>query len=101
MGAYGVVKKDNFSWKSKHDLKYYKQNENLRRYFCSTCGSFMLSIHSLDTAHCYLSLGSLDTHDGIEIKYQQFTQSKVPWFHTDGVLESYNETPDWLRERTT
>lgn len=101
MGAYGVVKKNEFTWKKSDELKCYQQNENLQRYFCASCGSFILSIHSLDKVHHYLSLGSLDSHDNIEIKYQQFSKSKVPWFHSDEEIDSYDESPDWLRERAT
>ncbi len=100
MGAYGMVRKSEFSWLSGEEvLKTFRQNNNLERFFCSNCGSFLLSVHGLDSVNCYLSLGSLDCHEGIEISYQQFTDSKVPWLELDSSLESHREWPSWIHER--
>ena len=100
MGAYGAVRRDQFEWASGEALlKTYAQNKQSKRLFCSNCGSCVLSYHDLAPDFYYLSLGCLDSDQSIEIKYQQFTASKVDWVKLDASVEQYDRYPKWIVEK--
>jgi len=97
MGAYGTVRRDQFEWTSGEGLlKTYAQTEQSNGLFCSNCGSYVLSCHDLAPDYLYLSLGCLDSDQGIEIKYQQFTASKADWVKLDAAVEQYERFPKWI-----
>ena len=100
MGAYGAILRENFKWTNGEALlKTYQQNESSNRMFCSTCGSCVVSFHDLAPEYLYLSLGCLDSHDNIDIEYQQFTASKAKWVKLDPGIDQYEEYPKWIYER--
>lgn len=100
MGTYGTVPKNLFRWVQGKDLiSTYQQNENLKRMFCSQCGSFLAGTHDLDLNNIFISLGSLDSNADIEIQYQQFINSKAEWVKLDKNIKFHEEWPKWVYEK--
>jgi len=101
MGAYGAIARKHFRWLTgEDDTRAYQQNEHLQRVFCSNCGSFLLSVHALDTVNCYVSLGCLDSGENINIEYYQYAGSKAAWLDLNCKIECHEEWPndDWPNE---
>lgn len=100
-GTYGTVPKDDFKWLQGEELlSNFNQNENLQRSFCSLCGSFIKSVHKLDPANVFISIGCIETTiDDLKIEYQQFTESKAPWHRLDSGIKSHEKWPKWALER--
>jgi len=100
MGAYGTIPKENFSWtEGESVISTYQQNKNLKRMFCSICGSFIAGIHDLDPVNIFISLGSLDSEVNFEIEYQQFINSKANWVQLDASIKLHSEWPQWVYEK--
>lgn len=93
--TYGTAHKDNFRWLSGEDnLRSYSPTEDTVRYFCETCGSFLLSTHYLAPDHVYISMGTLDTPVGECMQSHQFTKDQPGWDMQTDALPRYGVWPD-------
>lgn len=96
-GTYGTIARSKFTWLAGENLlQTYQQNKFLRRKFCSSCGSFMISLHDLDPSNIFISLGCLDSVDNINIDYQQFVDSKANWVSLDKSVKQHSDWPEWV-----
>lgn len=80
-------------------ISTYQQNHHTARLFCSHCGSNLVSTHILTDDTVYVSLGSLDDTKGINIEYQQFTESKAGWVNIDSGVAAHDEWPELIKAR--
>ena len=93
--AYGTSDRSDFSWTDGASmLSKVQPTPSTTRYFCSGCGSFLLSEHILDPNEVYISLGTLDGQQDLSILYHQFTGSQAPWYQISDWLPQYAEWPD-------
>jgi len=100
MAAYGAVQRSDFAWANGEGLLHtYQQNELSNRVFCSKCGSCVVSHHDLAPDFYFVSLGCLDSHNEIDIEYQQFVASKAEWVNLDPTIEQCEAYPEWVFER--
>ena len=98
-GVYGTVAKHSLVWETGQALiKEYKQSQQTTRMFCSTCGSYLASTHTLTPDLIYLSLGCLESDDIKQINYQQFTASKASWVTVRGDIPAHEDWPDWMEK---
>lgn len=51
--------------------------------------------HIAEPDHCFITLGTLDEHDNIEIEYHQFAESAASWEQINDDLPKY---PGWSDE---
>jgi hypothetical protein len=92
--TYGSIDKSRFKWTDgESGLSQYQPTSSTTRYFCSKCGSFLLSEHVLEPKKVYVSLGTLDRHEDLDILYHQFVDSKAPWYAIHDDLPKHNEWP--------
>lgn len=94
-GAYGSVVRSEFTWtKGQSVLAQFSPTEFTIRYFCSACGSFLLTEHSAEPDNVFVSLGSLDTEIVAKPTYLQFTEEAPKWALNDRELLTYKGWPD-------
>jgi len=94
-GAYGSASRSQFVWiKGDQLLSTYKPTADSRRHFCSSCGSFLLTEHTIEPDNVFISLGSLDKATELKLEYHQFTKSKAKWNIRDNNLPEFTEWPD-------
>ena len=74
-------------------LKKFSLNEQFSKYFCSRCGSTLMTFHSQVPGYYHLSLGNLDDDANIAIEYHQFVDSKASWHSIDDGLSQYSGWP--------
>lgn len=88
-GAYAGVDKNDFKWLRQDSVKRFEVTALLSKYFCSHCGSTLLTHHLADAQMFYLSLGCLEDAPEVELKYHQFVDSKASWYHIHDNLPQY------------
>ena len=87
VSAFSVLKGDEY-------FSYYQSSENVRRSFCSKCGSRMTYEYKFDKT-IWVSAGSLDFDPGIKAKSHMFTGSKAPWHEINDNLEQHKGFPNY------
>lgn len=60
-----------------------------RRAFCSNCGSYMVFTTQDCPAEVSVNTASLDDPDAFPPRMHIFAESRIPWFHTDDDLPTY------------
>ncbi|MFT5219291.1 MAG: hypothetical protein ACI87H_001428 [Gammaproteobacteria bacterium] len=91
--AYASVAIEDLHWRRGEErLKKFTLNEQLSKYFCSRCGSTLMTFHSQVPGFYHLSLGNLDDDQNIAIEYHQYVDSKASWERIDDGLTQY---PGW------
>lgn len=94
-GSYGEVRNSSFEWIQGENLvNIYSQSENTDRCFCSSCGSFLVTIYKPEPDVVYVSLGSLHDASNIQMNYHQFFGSRVKWCEIQDELQKYGGWPD-------
>ncbi len=94
-GAYGGVPSENLIWtQGKDQLNEFKVTEVLKKYFCNTCGSTLITRHQSWPDYAFFSLGCLDGDLKVSIKYHQFVASKANWVKICGDTKQFDEWPD-------
>ena len=58
---YTKVKKENFKFSKKKNLKWFNSSKNFKRGFCSNCGSSLFFQSRLSNSEIAISSGSLDS----------------------------------------
>lgn len=92
--AYVGVQCDEFKWLQGEALvKKFEVTEWLSKFFCSACGSTLVTHHRSDPDMLYLSLGSLKDDPPIDLEYHQFVGSKASWHQIHDSLPQYEEWP--------
>ena len=86
MSAFSILKGTEY-------LSYYQSSKNVRRSFCSNCGSKITFEHKHEKT-IWISAGSLDFDPGIKVKSQMFTDSKAPWHDIDNDIEQHKGFPN-------
>ena len=96
MGAYGSIRKSDFSWINGEELlSCYQQTDTTARLFCLICGSYLVTTHSADPENIFLSLGALDTPVNSAPKFRQFVASKADWDKYQTKLPAHRGWVDW------
>ena len=94
-GAYGSVARPRFNWTHGESLlSSYSPTKNTKRWFCSDCGSFLMTEHCLEPDSVFISLGTLNGSNDIAILYHQFAGSRANWHQIDETLPAYDKWPD-------
>jgi len=76
-------------------LSYFQSSENVRRSFCSNCGSKITFEHKLEKT-IWISAGSLNFDPGFKAKSHMFTDSKAPWHEINDDLEKHKHFPSYI-----
>ncbi len=93
-GAYGSVARDDFTWlDGERNLSQFKPTSATTRYFCRSCGSFLLTEHVAERHNVCVSLGTLDSAIGSAPEYRQFTGSSATWSRIRDHLPTYDAWP--------
>lgn len=93
-GAYGSVVRGDFVWaRGEQLLKLFKPTPATTRYFCSTCGSFLLTEHVAEPENVFVSLGTLDTPMTSKPAYHQFAGSAPAWSAIHDTLPKHDAWP--------
>jgi len=94
-GVYGGVPSENLIWtQGKDQLNEFKVTEELKKYFCNTCGSTLITLHQSWPDYTFFSLGCLDGDLQVSIKYHQFVASKANWVKICDGTKEFDEWPD-------
>lgn len=94
-GAYASVPGDAFSWlQGESLLRHYRVSESLEKWFCSACGSTLLSRHQNWPEALYLSLGNIDGDVEVRLEYHQFVDSRASWDEIHDDLPRYAAFPE-------
>ena len=93
--AYGSTLKSNFVWDCDiSTISNFQQTQDATRWFCNICGSPLMTEHISEPENCFITLGTLDKHDPINIEYHQFTESAADWEKINDDLQKYPAWPD-------
>lgn len=93
-GAYGAVLKNNFTWLTgQESITTFKPTTDTTRYFCSVCGSFLVSEHIEDQDNVYLSLGCIDDKITGIVEFHQFVAGKPDWVYLSDDIPHYSKWP--------
>ncbi len=93
-GSYGSVKKEDFSWLAGAEQRaVFKPTKATTRYFCSNCGSFLLTEHSAEPENLFVSLGTIDTEFQSAPRYHQFVAHAACWDTIEDDLMKYADWP--------
>src|SRR5690348_4339204 len=85
------VNRDHFRWiKGRHKLSSFETSAGKFRYFCSICGSHVLSEDTGD-GHVSLSVATLDEDPGARPRANVWTSHDVPWLS----YPSLRRYPEW------
>lgn len=87
-GAWMDFKKEQISWISGEPLEY-ASSENIRRGFCSGCGSSLSYRSTRYPDYLTLSIASLDDPDLVGPNYHIHTQNQVSWLSIDDDCKKY------------
>jgi hypothetical protein len=89
------VYRTHFRWLSGEDkLTAYESSLGKRRYFCSICGSHIVSIRD-NQAHVILRVATLDEDPGPRPEVHIFRSHEVPWLDYQECIPSYAE---WVED---
>jgi hypothetical protein len=75
-------------------LSYYQSSRNVRRSFCSKCGSSISFEHKLEK-DIWIAAGTLDFDPGVKARSQMFTDSKACWHEINENLEQHKGFPSY------
>jgi hypothetical protein len=93
-GAYGSIPRESFSWVgSDEHIKVFSPTPMTRRYFCGTCGCYMLTEHDAEPQSVFVSLGALDDEISEQPRYRQFTGSTPHWLDINDDLPRHDKWP--------
>jgi hypothetical protein len=93
--SYGTIANGHFRWTAAEELLgTYAQDEQMRRLFCTACGSYMITLHALAPEDAYLSLCCLENDGNVKIAYQQLVGSKASWTALDPSITPHHEWPE-------
>ena len=94
-GAYASVPGSAFGWSQGESLlRQYPVSDLLQKWFCSECGSTLLSRHQNWPEEVYLSLGNIDGDVEVHLEYHQFVDSKACWDHIHDDLPQFPAFPE-------
>lgn len=93
--AYGTTPKENVDWIIGRDvLQEYKLSQYITKFFCSNCGSTIITHHSEEPDNYHVSLGCLDENRDLNPLYHQYVDSKPSWSVISDSLKQYPGWPD-------
>ena len=75
-------------------IRRYGITDRLTKQFCATCGTPLFTEHSAFPQFTYVSLGVLDSSEGVVPEYHQFVGSKAEWYEINDGLPQYEKWPD-------
>ncbi|MDZ7645222.1 MAG: GFA family protein [Woeseiaceae bacterium] len=91
--TYMEVPEDRFHVAEGRDLLVrYGSTDRLDRYFCRNCGVTLYSTHRSFPGCVYISVGMLDSDEGIEPTHHQFVASKAKWYD---IADALPQAADW------
>lgn len=92
--ALAVVGRDDFTFvKGEELLTVYQVSEQMKKHFCSTCGTPMLHQHELYNTRALIPLGTLDDPSIVTPSFNIFCESKLPWIMDIAELPSFDQLP--------
>jgi hypothetical protein len=88
------VQKDQFKWLSGEEcLSKFKLSQNATRYFCSNCGSPLITSYE-ETPEVYgIALGPLEGNIPNKVEAHIFFGSKAGWYEICDSIPQYDEWP--------
>lgn len=89
-----TVQACDFTWLSGEDvLSQFHSSENTVKWFCSNCGSNLISTYDDRSDIIGIPLGGLEDDPGNRPVAHIFTASKSPWYEISDDLPQYEEWP--------
>ena len=89
VSAWMDFKSDQVSWTKSGTLQEFASSEQIRRGFCSTCGSTLSYRHKKHPEYFSLAIASLDDPDAVRPTYHIYTASQMKWFQIDDDCKRY------------
>jgi hypothetical protein len=84
------VEREGFAWtQGEAELSHYESSPGKRRWFCSHCGSQMISTREGDDANLLLRAGCIDALDGQQPVAHGWVEFKAPWHEIDDELPRF------------
>jgi hypothetical protein len=77
-----------FSW-IRGEPRAYQSSARARREFCALCGSYMVFRSDDSPSEVSVNTASFDNPGDFAPRMHIFTESRIPWFHTDDELPTY------------
>lgn len=94
-GAYGSVNRNQFEWSTGEAiLEHFAPTKLTRRYFCSSCGAYLLTEHDLEPHYVFVSLGTVDSEVTTRPEYRQYTAGAPEWLMFDDDLPKFPKWPN-------
>lgn len=88
------IRRDQFRWLTGEDrLSVYKSSATTTKYFCSTCGSNLISTYDDRPEVLGIALGPLEQNPGVMPAAHIFVGSKAPWYPITDDLPQYENWP--------
>lgn len=89
VSAWMDFKSDQVSWTQSGSLQEFASSEQIRRGFCSLCGSTLSYRHLQHPEYFSLAIASLDDPDAVHPTYHIYTDSQMQWFNIDDDCKRY------------
>ena len=84
-----------FTWSLGQELlSRWESSENTTKFFCSRCGSPLVSLRKNQPGVVAVALGTLNEDPGRGPEFHIFVGSKAPWHRILDDLPQYDEWPD-------
>ena len=94
-----VVRTQDFAWTSGQELvSYYDASEFVRKSFCKTCGSNLLTLYPGYPDVYGIALGGISGDLGTPEAFHVFVGSKADWYDINDELEQFEELPADTRD---
>jgi len=87
---YTKVKKENFKFSKKKNLKWFNSSKNFKRGFCSNCGSSLFFQSRLSNSEIAISSGSLDSK--VPVKGHIFYKDKKSNLSFPNLHKKYSQS---------
>lgn len=93
--TYGMVAKAQFSiLRGRDHLKTVQSSVNVKRHFCSRCGSPLTYQNDIIPDNIWITAGTFDDDPGCEPQYHIFVASKAPWFEINDNIPQFDGFPE-------
>jgi hypothetical protein len=86
--AWATFSAASFSWIA-GEPGTYASSAQAKRQFCAACGSYMVFRSDSNPAEISVNTASFDDPSAFPPRMHIFTESRIPWFHTDDDFPSH------------
>lgn len=88
------INKSQFTWlKGADNLSAYKSSDNVTKFFCTTCGSPLISTYENKPDILGIPLGGIEGIEALEVTAHIFVASKASWYEIPDSVPQYEAWP--------